>query len=210
MLLSKSVLYYSELTPPAKDTVTEQGSFMETNTISGRRIVDIMNFFNQITCFPHLEIFSCNNEHLKIVKEIREGFHSKFIVQCMCCMEIKHISSDNEEATTMNINQAVVLGTLSTGGGYAQVREQFGYCNIPVFSKKLYSRAESQLAEAIHEIAWEVLEVAGEKEKEIAIAKGHVDPDGTPFISVIADGAWSKRSYKVNYDAASGVVSIPF
>lgn len=32
--------------------------------------------------------------------------------------------------------------------------------------------------------------------------------DGTPYITVIADGGWSKRSYGHGYNAASGVVSI--
>lgn len=35
---------------------------------------------------------------------------------------------------------------------------------------------------------------------------GEVDKNGIPLITVVADGAWSKRSYSVNYDAKSGVV----
>ncbi len=33
------------------------------------------------------------------------------------------------------------------------------------------------------------------------------DDDGVPMCTVIADGQWSKRSYKTKYDALSGVVS---
>lgn len=47
---------------------------------------------------------------------------------------------------------------------------------------------------------------AGEEEKRIALEKGHVTSDGIPYITVIGDGGWSKRSYGHGYNAASGVV----
>jgi len=51
------------------------------------------------------------------------------------------------------------------------------------------------------------MELAGTNEKEIALNKGDVDPDGIPYITVLLDGGWSKRSYGHSYNAASGVVS---
>lgn len=47
---------------------------------------------------------------------------------------------------------------------------------------------------------------AGKEEESLAIEIGDVDQRGRPKIAVIADGAWSKRSYKTNYNALSGVV----
>lgn len=47
---------------------------------------------------------------------------------------------------------------------------------------------------------------AAKKEAELAIKEGEVNDDGVALISVIADGAWSKRSYRSNYNALSGVV----
>lgn len=47
---------------------------------------------------------------------------------------------------------------------------------------------------------------AGEEEKRLALDSGSVDIDGTPMCTVIADGQWSKRSYKSKYNALSGVV----
>lgn len=52
------------------------------------------------------------------------------------------------------------------------------------------------------------LKFAGEEEAKLAKENGHIDKDGTPCITVIADGAWSKRSYKTNYNALSGVAVI--
>lgn len=52
------------------------------------------------------------------------------------------------------------------------------------------------------------MKAAGEEEKRIAINKGHVNPsDGIPYITVIGDGGWCKRSYGHGYNASSGVVS---
>jgi len=63
------------------------------------------------------------------------------------------------------------------------------------------------LSSSIHNVAWEEIRKAGEEEKQLAIAAGDVDADdGIPFCTVVADGQWSKRSYKTKYDALSGVV----
>lgn len=36
------------------------------------------------------------------------------------------------------------------------------------------------------------------EEAQLTIGNGEVNNDGVPLISVIADGTWSKRSYKSN------------
>lgn len=46
----------------------------------------------------------------------------------------------------------------------------------------------------------------GAREKSLAIEKGKME-DGVPYITVIVDGGWSKRSYGHAYNASSGVVS---
>lgn len=177
------------------------------HNLTGRRIIDIASFFEDLVSFKHLDLFNCKSDHLKIIDEVRIGFKSTFVIKCTCCMEQKNVASDRNPYA-MDINKAAVLGTLSSGGSYSQLEEQFGYCNIPVMGRQLFFKTENELAEVIHEAAWEVIEIAGRQEKDIAIQKGHLDSDGLPYITVIADGAWSKRSYKVNYNAASGVVCL--
>lgn len=56
-------------------------------------------------------------------------------------------------------------------------------------------------------IAWDATEEAAKEEAKIALENGDVSKDGIPMISVVVDGAWSKRSYRSNYNALSGVVS---
>lgn len=48
---------------------------------------------------------------------------------------------------------------------------------------------------------------AAKEEARLAIEHGDVNKNGVPMITVVADGAWSKRSYRSNYNALSGVVS---
>lgn len=168
--------------------------------ISGRRIVDINFFFNEVTNFKHLGLFDCNSSNLKITKEISVGFQSTFLIKCCICHEEIKISTENLD-TAADLNKLVVLGIISTGGGYSQMQEIFSYCDIPIMSNYTFLKIQNDIANAIHDTAWEEMKKAGEEEKLIAIEKGKVDPDGIPFITVIADGAWSKRSYKVNYNA---------
>lgn len=53
-----------------------------------------------------------------------------------------------------------------------------------------------------------VMVVAGKKEAELAIKEGNIDENDVPLITVIADGARSKKSYKRGCNALSGIVSI--
>lgn len=54
------------------------------------------------------------------------------------------------------------------------------------------------------------MRIAGEEERKLAIESGEIDIDGIPMCAVVADGQWSKRSYKTKCDALSGVVSYNF
>lgn len=48
---------------------------------------------------------------------------------------------------------------------------------------------------------------AGDEERQIAIANGNIDEStGVPMCTLIADGQWSKRSYKTKYNSFSGAV----
>jgi len=50
------------------------------------------------------------------------------------------------------------------------------------------------------------MKIAGEEERQIALKSGNVDIEGVPLCTVIADGQWSKRSYKTKFNAFSGAV----
>jgi len=92
------------------------------------------------------------------------------------------------------------------GIGYSQVNEFCAGIEIPSMASKSYICIENILQKEIKNTAWLEMQKAGEEEKKIALDLGNVDTDGVPLITVVADGQWSKRSYKTKYDAFSGVV----
>lgn len=52
------------------------------------------------------------------------------------------------------------------------------------------------------------MQQAGKEERRLAIDNGDVDGNGIPYITVLLDGGWSKRSYGHSYNASSGVVRV--
>ncbi|KAK9721311.1 hypothetical protein QE152_g21589 [Popillia japonica] len=122
------------------------------------------------------------------------------------CNVIQSICTQHPNPDDIDINKAISLGIISSGTGYSRCNELFACINAPFMSGKTFLIQQEQLGDVIHETALKVMEEAGREEAELAREKGDVDGDGTPCVTVVADGAWSKRSYNVNYNAASGVV----
>jgi hypothetical protein len=95
---------------------------------------------------------------------------------------------------------------MKLGIGHTQLAEFAAFLDVPPLSCSGYIQVQSSSAKAVHEVAWDEIKKAGEEERKLAIQHG--DIDGVPMITVVADGQWSKRSYKTKYDALSGVVNI--
>lgn len=87
------------------------------------------------------------------------------------------------------------------------MKEIFSLCEVPSLSSATFLKVQDEVNDVIHDTLLSEIKSAGEEKKLIALQKGRVDADGIPYITVIANGAWSKRSYKVNYSALSEVVS---
>jgi hypothetical protein len=79
--------------------------------------------------------------------------------------------------------------------------------NSRFVSHKTFAAQNLIVAEKVKESLWEKMQEAAIEEKQKAIECGDLDENGTPIIAVITDGAWSKRSHRTNYNAASGVAS---
>lgn len=78
---------------------------------------------------------------------------------------------------------------------------------LPSLSSTAYLRHLSTVGDVIEDTAIEEMIKAGNEERELAIESGNIDDDGVPMCTVIADGQWSKRSYKTKFNAFSGAVS---
>lgn len=174
----------------------------------GRRIVDMMFIFKQIKKSRHIGGFGCTFLDMQFVSEKQSGFRSSFKFSCeMCNCELIIYSEEKVPSSCIPINEAIVSGTIAAGIGYSQLSELSASLDIPCMSNTTYGLVLSKMGDTIHDAALQEMKLAGEEERKFAIETGCFDDDGVPMCTVIADGQWSKRSYKTKYDALSGVVS---
>lgn len=187
---------------------TNVSTFLRKNhEIEGRRMINVFHFFEQIMNFPHHGLFSCSNQDVKIVREIRKGFMSKFVLKCGMC-KVEYTVDGDYSGGELNSNGAAVTGILSIGCGFSQLNEFTSCLNMPGISWRLYKKIEDELSEIFENESCHSMIEAGKEEFQIAVENGNVDEHGTPLLSVIADGAWCKRSYRTNYNANSGAACI--
>lgn len=123
------------------------------------------------------------------------------------CDTVEIITSEPENSSSIGVNTAIVMSIINTGQGYGQLEQISGILNMPNMSNKKYQKEHEVVERLTGETAWDAMKDAAQEEVKIAIENGDVNDEGIPLITVIADGAWSKRSYKTNYNALSGVVS---
>lgn len=188
------------------DTENEDGA-----TLSGKRIVDINYFINQLQTFNKHGPFGCNISDMKLISEKRKGLISGITMKCSMCNYTATLwTEDLNDNKNMNTNSAAVAGIVKIGGGFANLEEFMSTLNIPPMSLNTFSQQNDKISDAWELTAIKEMEIAANEEKEIAIERGDVDLDGIPLLTVIVDGSWAKRSYKTNYASLSGVVSIFF
>ncbi|XP_071056943.1 uncharacterized protein [Onthophagus taurus] len=174
--------------------------------LDGRRIVDVSSFMKQICEIGYHNPFNCSVVDMHIISEQRNGLSSQITLQCKMCGIQKKITTDS--INTSKINDSVVLAATSIGIGYSQADEFFSVLDIPFMANKTYNNSQDNIAHIIHDSALKSMEEAAKEEAEIAKNIGDVNKNGIPCITVVVDGAWSKRSYNVNYNALSGVACI--
>lgn len=179
----------------------------QQDALSGRRIVDISFLFKSISLIHHTP-FDCSFQNLVFKHEIRKGFFSEFLFECSLCRKKEIIYSEPPNANEkLSVNTAIVTAVLNTGQGYSQLNQFSAILDMPCMSNHKYQRQHEFVANKTQSTTWDAIEAAGKEESRLAIENGDVNDDGIPMITVVADGAWSKRSYKHNYNALSGVVS---
>lgn len=172
---------------------------------NGRRIIDITFLFDSIKNIDHIP-FECTFKNLILIKEIRNGFFSEFVFKCNFCHKQEVITSESRDNLT--INSSMVAAIVNTGQGYTQLDTFSAFLNMLNMSNPLYQKLHNELYTHTENAALEAMEIAGKEEARLAIEDNNVNEYGIPLITVVADGTWSKRSYKSNYNALSGVVSI--
>jgi len=172
--------------------------------IGARRIIDFNNFWQQlITIVTHGRPFDCSFLNLKLCGERRNGLSSSITLTCNMCNTMFNL-----ETCHAIVNEDVVEAAISTGFGFYNSEEFFNTLDIPFMSQKTYLKLQKKASDNWEEIASIKMSEAAKEEAEYARKNGLVDRDGVPLITVVADGCWSKRSYKSNYNAPSGAATI--
>lgn len=172
----------------------------------GRRFVDIDHLFQQILSSKDHGSCGCNITNMFIFQEKRRGLSSTIQLKCRMCNIILDINTDKQ--VDSQINDAATLGIITSGIGYSTAEEFLSVLDVPFMDSKKFLTCQNYIADTIHKTLWNQIAENGIKEAELAKLNGDVDSEGIPNITVIVDGAWSKRSYNINYNALSGVVSI--
>ncbi|XP_072385923.1 uncharacterized protein CLS isoform X1 [Diabrotica undecimpunctata] len=181
---------------------------LSSSKICGRRIIDVYHFSKALLSFTHCGLFSCDGSTVELLKETRKGLESTFLFQCNICKSTVEVSTDDPHAQQIPINTAAVTGVISVGLGYSSLKEWCSTLNMSVMLESIYKKTEEKLMDSFYNIAMELMLAAG-KEEESGGEGGEVDPeDNKAVISVIADGAWARRSNKSVFSANSGVACI--
>lgn len=72
--------------------------------IEERRIVDMSPFFDQLRRVSRHNEGNCSFDELKVVKEIRIGFHSKLVFECGDCNKRFRVYATDDEKTTATVD----------------------------------------------------------------------------------------------------------
>lgn len=197
--LTSENVNYNELCiddPTDNDTLLTLKSAKKRYELSGRRVIEIFTFIDEIqnSLCDHGP-FGSTFKDIDLISEIRLGLQSTINFKCKMCGLKNPIKTNNyENAGTININEAAVLGTLSAGGGYSRFSKICSTLDIPVMNPKTYNVYENKVSNNFEKVASNVMMDATMEEKALAIENGDIDRDGVPQLTVICDGSWVKRS----------------
>ncbi|GFU18384.1 uncharacterized protein NPIL_268121, partial [Nephila pilipes] len=77
--------------------------------------------------------------------------------------------------------------------------------DTPPLSSNMYQKEHDNIATAWEKVAENEMYCAATEEKHLAVQAGKV---GIPMLTVVVDGCWAKRSYRINYSSLSGAAAI--
>lgn len=201
----------SDLQTLTSDSKGEGCDENDPSRINGRRIVEFEFLFEQFKKVSLHNCGRCEFKNLNIVKEIRNGVRSKILLQGSSCQKKFTVCTSQEENTeeSMCLNSAITLAASMIDIGFSQLEQFTNVIDVPVMSSGTFKKLNDQIGAFWEDTAAECMKEAAEEERNAAIERGDVDEeDGIPFIKVVTDECWSKRSYNKNYTALSGVASI--
>lgn len=196
------------------DEVTAEGSSIK---LSGRRIVDFDHLLNEMLRLGDGHE-SCGVKHMKITYEKRYGFTSCVTFKCTYCYVEKKVWTSKpppspktpDAPANHEVNRAAVTSVMCSGITHGILSQFLGGMNMPTMAVSTFYKIHNNLEDEIYEATLQDMVAAGNEEREIAEKKNQfvtIKNQQIPWITVIVDGTWLRRSYKGNYASLMGAVS---
>lgn len=155
----------------------------------------------------------CSFKDWELESTATHGMYTKFFFECRMCGHTDDFWSDprGEDLDGIDLNEAAVSGTLTTGIGFAQFEELCAAINITCMSETSYRKYRDKVIGYFEKAASAAMKEAADEERKLAFAAGDFiiyEGRKIALIAVVADGQWSRRSYGHTYNALSGAVAI--
>jgi hypothetical protein len=195
--------------------------------IKGIRLINFEYFWRLLIPIVMHNSF-CNIECLEVYGEKEYGLNSLLRIQCkMCKKKFKIYTCENPFPNTKKdksntdkeyepptkllggINFHAVLGITNIGSGYYHLKEFLSCLNIPCLSSNAFSTHQKKLLLNWTTSAEKTMRASVAEEVTLARERGDVTAcwRKIPLLTIIIDGCWAKRSYKVNFSSLSGAVT---
>ncbi|XP_030019778.1 uncharacterized protein LOC115439875 [Manduca sexta] len=204
------VVWFESVNSPESESDTDVYELPEEivssdnlSLMSGYRIVDLKHVLMwAFNMQKHSQ--SCEGSQIEFVSETQNGFHSTLTFKCSICDKNWHQSTEKDD----EINTSFVWATMTAGSHYTQAAHITTLMDIPTMAGNKFREIKKKIANTWHTHLTEEITKAGEQERCIAIEKGNISSDGTPYVTVFVDGGWSKSTYGHNLDPLAGMACI--
>jgi hypothetical protein len=166
-------------------------------------VISLQKIINEVaahslTCSePQIRVSDLNWKHVTL--------------RCEECTYVCQVKKDEATQHHLAINEALVVGAYCGGIGYTGLQHVFSTLEVQFLNPKTFRAAEERIGILLERKKRdEFIRVAAE-EKTKAFETGDIIKIGTeelPFITVVVDGGWAKRSYGHSYSSNAGVAVI--
>ncbi|KAJ8685011.1 hypothetical protein QAD02_020804 [Eretmocerus hayati] len=148
-----------------KRSRAEMEASLETNIISGYRIVDLCELGRNLKCLSCKTILSL----LNIVSEQILGLHSILSVKCHECGTLSPVPTGKTDGRLAHINKTIVLGSIHSGAGCVTINKILACADIPGLSAPTFKRYERTVGIVIEVCARESCLRAAQEERRLTI-----------------------------------------
>ena len=150
---------------------------------------------------------NCISGTWKFLDCFKRGFKTKVYLKCDECNEIISIDSHPDDYNNLDVNRSMVLGCMAAGIGYSTLEQVMAAVGISCMNSSTYRYIQEEIVLDALGISKECMEKSLEKEVAIAMKKGRAI-NGVPYITVITDGSWAKRSFGKSFNSLGGCAVI--